>query len=846
MGRLSGVNKTRALLIALAWAIASILLIIGVLYYRNTLLQIEADRGSELKAIAELKVSQIVAWRRERIGDAMVHSTGVTRDQILRWLKTPGDAKLAASLTRGWNELGRVYGYHTVLLLTPDGRQLLRADPERIVEPAEPEALRLVRQAASTRNIAFGDLFRCPIRNSTHLDEAAPVLDEAGRVAAVVLLRMDPDDLLYPLIQTWPIPSGSSETLLVRRDGDSVLFLNRLRYDNAPALTRRIPLSQGPVPAVSAVLGTTGIFHGMDYRNVDVMAALLPVPQSGWFMVAKIDSSEMLREARERGALVALLIIFGIITTMLASIVIWKRYETGLYRNLYLTERYLSRARAIVSATLDGVFVVDPETSRISDVNEAAIECTGYSRAELLALSFRDLDPDLSEAKWRAIVEHARTHGNHLLQLKCKHKNGGALPVEAAIRYIRQEDAEYVVVSARDITDRLRAEQLHRNLQEQFHQAQKMESIGRLTGGIAHDFNNLLTVINGYAFMALRRLPAGDPMHRPLEQISTAGERAGRLVRQLLAFSRKQVLEPEVLNLNRLLGDMQGLLQRIVSEDIELVFRFAPSLANVIVDPNQFEQVIMNLVVNGRDAMPDGGTLTISTENSVNAQGSGLVRVTVRDTGTGIPEEAREHLFEPFFTTKEQGKGTGLGLATVQGIVLQSGGLITFETELGKGTAFVVSLPAVQSGEERGSSTSQPVVTGGTETILLVEDQDAVRTFLATALETYGYQVLAASGGEQAMRIADTAKIDLLVTDIVMPKMNGAELANLLAVRQPWIRTILISGYSEDIHRQDGRRQAGHHQDGTERHTAAFLQKPFSPETLARKIREVLESARAL
>jgi signal transduction histidine kinase len=383
--------------------------------------------------------------------------------------------------------------------------------------------------------------------------------------------------------------------------------------------------------------------------------------------------------------------------------------------------------------------------------------------------------------------------------------------------------------------------------EQQLQQAVKMEAIGRLAGGVAHDFNNLLTVINGYSELLLTMLPAGD-MHRSfIEEIKRAGDRASDLTRQLLAFSRKQFLKPEVINLNDTVAGMDKMLRRLIGEDIELVTSLDTNLENVNVDPGQMDQVIMNLVVNARDAMPKGGSLTIKTANvRLDEQYVGAypdlgpghyVLLAITDTGIGMSEEVKLRVFEPFFSTKE-GKGTGLGLATVHGIVKQSEGHIAVYSEVNHGTTLKVYLPAVREALSMHRVPVEPPATHGNETILLAEDEDAVRQVARRMLELRGYKVFEARNGTEALRIGQDhhGPIHLLVTDTIMPQMGGCELAQRLTALRPQLRVLYTSGYTDDaIIRQ-----------GILTSSTPFLQKPFTPRALAAKVREVLESGGAL
>ncbi|HEX8888377.1 MAG TPA: PAS domain S-box protein [Pyrinomonadaceae bacterium] len=397
---------------------------------------------------------------------------------------------------------------------------------------------------------------------------------------------------------------------------------------------------------------------------------------------------------------------------------------------------------------------------------------------------------------------------------------------------------------AANVIENVRLLEQERQTEEQFRQAQKMEAIGKLAGGIAHDFNNLLTAINGYSDLTLRRLEAEHPVRRNIEEIKKAGQRATNLTRQLLAFSRKQMLQPKILNLNDMITDTSKMLRRLIGEDIEIALRLKPSLGKVKADPSQIDQVLMNLVVNARDAMPHGGSLTIETANvemdkaisdkytSVLAGAHVMIRIT--DTGSGMSEDVQQHIFEPFFTTKGVGKGTGLGLSTVYGIVKQSDGYISVESEVGQGTTFKIYLPRV---EEAQTADVKKVVEApaprGTETILLVEDEEMVRNMTRTILESNGYKVLTATDGKDALSFCESygGKIDLMLTDVIMPHMSGKVLAEQLAPQRPEMRVLYMSGYTDDAIVHHGALEEG----------IAFLPKPFAPDALAFKVREILD-----
>ncbi|RME78342.1 MAG: response regulator [Chloroflexi bacterium] len=406
------------------------------------------------------------------------------------------------------------------------------------------------------------------------------------------------------------------------------------------------------------------------------------------------------------------------------------------------------------------------------------------------------------------------------------------------------ELASRVVEQVNSVLTRLALGRDRQRLEEQFLQAQKMEAIGRLAGGVAHDFNNLLTVINGHCDWLMTHLPPDHPFRADLEPIRSAGERAALLTRRLLALSRQQVLRPERLNLNQVIGDLQDILSRLIGENIALRLQLAPDLPPVWADKGQLEQVILNLVVNARDAMPQGGTITLETANvtldetyarrHLDVEPGSYVMLAVSDTGHGMDKETIRHIFEPFFTTKESGKGTGLGLSTVHGIVRQSGGHIQVYSEPGQGSVFKIYLPVAEPSAAAEPAVLPPPVQAlsGTETILIAEDDPAVRQLMRQVLTSNGYTVLDAATGRQALQIF-TPGVQLLLTDVVLPDMNGQELAGQLRQQQPDLKVLYTSGYTSEAIVHQGILEAG----------LAFLQKPFTPSILLRRLREVLDAS---
>ncbi len=503
------------------------------------------------------------------------------------------------------------------------------------------------------------------------------------------------------------------------------------------------------------------------------------------------------------------------------------------------------RFRQIAENITEVFWLTDPQRTEVIYVSPAYEEIWGRSRQSLCQ----------SPASWGKTI-HSEDRQRVLEAVTAKQVKGEfdmeyrIVRPDGSIRWIR--DRAYPILNEKGEVHRIAgiAEDItqEKQLAEQFRQSQKMDAIGQLAGGIAHDFNNLLTAIDGYSGFVLEQVASDNPLRKDVEEIKKATERAAALTHQLLAFSRRQVMQPARLNLNELVAGMEGMLRRLIGENIELVTVCAPDLAPVRADPHQFEQVIMNLTVNARDAMLEGGRLTIETANvgldepfiqqHVGAQLGAYAMLSVSDTGCGMDAGVQKHLFEPFFTTKEKGKGTGLGLSTVYGIVKQSGGYISVYSEPGRGSCFKIYLPqVVEPAAEKPVQAAPANAAGGTETILLVEDEEAVRALAAKVLRAKGYTVLEAGDGKEAQTVLKehTGSLHLLVTDVVMPKMGGPELAKWLRRVRRGLKVLFMTGYTDHSAFREGMLPPG----------TALLSKPFSPQGLAQKVREVLDGTRS-
>jgi two-component system, cell cycle sensor histidine kinase and response regulator CckA len=523
--------------------------------------------------------------------------------------------------------------------------------------------------------------------------------------------------------------------------------------------------------------------------------------------------------------------VLALISQQLAAAIDRKRNEQALRRSEV-------RYRSMVQTAVYGIYRSSLE-GQFLDVNPALIGMLGYNSAlEVLALDpQKDLFVDPGE--YNRLVEEFRSTGRtDGLEVRWKRKDGASITVRISGRAVASGDQPSDVLEAivEDITER-------RVLEDQFRQSQKMEAVGRLAGGIAHDFNNLLMVVSGYTEVLLDQLTPGHPLHAKAEAIQGASDRATTLTRQLLAFSRKQLLELKVIDVNAIVTDMERLLRPLIGEDIELTTSLASNLGCTRADAGQLEQVIMNLVVNAKDAMPNGGKICIRTaavtldesyrpENTFIKRGP-YVMISVSDSGQGMDRETQARIFEPFFTTKEKGKGTGLGLSTVYGIIKQSGGYVFVQSEIGRGTVFTIYFPRIDGpSEAHGANPVSTPAAGGTETVLLVEDEDSVRQLVRETLESRGYRVLEAANGQAGLALAaqHPDPIHLVITDVIMPGLSGHELVQQLLPARPAIKVLYLSGYAQDAFPSSTAVES----------QKTFLQKPFTLQSLSRKVREIL------
>ena len=955
---------------------AVIIVAMAYLYFQNFEERFRAEAGKDMSAIADLKVHQLVNWREERLADAMVFYQNENFSKLVnQYLENPADISLRNELDIWLSRLRDAYQYDRVAILDSSGSEMFSVP--RDTEPEDPHRDQSLEEALNSGAIQFLDLHLHSGAEKPYMGVVVPI-PVPGRQDiwnGALLLRIDPEHYLYPMLMNWPTPSETAETLIVRKEGEQVLFLNPLLFNESAAMRLLVPLSRSDLPAAQAVTGREGIVEGKDYRGIPVLAAVRAIPDSPWFLVARIDLEEVYRPLRERMWWTVMLV--GILLLLAGSIsgVIWQRNIKTHYRKLHQAESLYGttlrsigdgvivanssgivellnpvaeeltgwKAEQAAQKPLEEVFRIINEDSRekvqnpaakvikegvvvglanhtlllsrdgreipisdsgapikdktgdingvvlvfsdqtdernaarqlkaseskyrglfnsirdailVADVNRNIVDCNsaftelfGYKLSDIAGKKTRIIYEN--EDEFKRLGESIRDNPEnpefiHIINYRTM--NGRVFPGETNVSRLCNPEGEQtgLIGVIRDISGELKQKKQQTLLREQLFQAQKMESVGRLAGGVAHDFNNMLSVIIGNTELVMHGIEDSDPLRPDLERIHQSALRSAELTRQLLAFARKQTISPRVLDFNKTLGGMLDMLHRLIGENIEIQWNPGEDLWPLKMDPAQLDQILVNLCLNARDAISGAGKLTIETRNAEldshyceHHQGfipGEFVSLSVSDNGAGMAPEVMEHLFEPFFTTKRTGEGTGLGLATVYGIVKQNDGFINVYSEPGQGSTFRIYFPRY-CGPDSGIMTSGPMETslGGGETVLIVEDEKTLLKLGRMMLEKLGYKVLAAGTPGEALQLISESdnEIDLLITDVVMPEMNGLELSRLIKERCPGIRTLFMSGYTANVIAHHGVLDKGVH----------FLEKPFSMKTLDASVRKALHN----
>jgi PAS domain S-box-containing protein len=827
--------------VALAAAVFFATLFAGGGWLATRALERQALDGAfgRVTSIGQAKAQQIETWHRTRVSATELLATWIRESRTVpAWLARPADAAgRSASLalldaTRTHTDSAGAY------LAAADGRVLLNtagAEPTLM-----PDAVKAVQSAAAAATVTTSGFYYCTTCRRTHFDFVAPVTDDGGHVSAVLLLRTHPGASLYPLVASWPTQPDRGEALIFRwLQKDRFLFLS------PPIFEPRRPIpSEGRFPLRRRATKQAGPnqYEGTSYRGDDVLADVRPVAGTPWFLVTQVSRDAVLADSRAPRTAVAAFVALSILLGFTLLWAVSRKRQRDAYRALYEVElRYHARVQHyehVVRYAHDALFLAD-EGGGIVEANGRAAEMFGYGPDELLGQSLFALRDDGGGpgSKPRADEPAAPGEGR-VFEASARRKDGSSFPVEVSARAIVIDGRRFYHEVIRDVAER-------RQLEASLRQAQRMEAIGRLAGGIAHDFNNILTVIIAYAEGCLDA--ALEPSVRDdITQIHQAGRRAARLTSQLLAFSRRQMMRAVSIDVNDVVRGCRPMLSRIIGADVEFETSLDPRTPNVIADPSQVEQILMNLVVNARDAMPNGGRLTIETspveldeafvEQHHGSRTGRHALISVSDSGVGMDDATTARVFEPFFTTKPPGQGTGLGLAMVYGIVKQSSGSVWVYSTPGQGTSIRIYLPATDTPAAVLAESGEPARTTGTERILLVEDEEAVRQVFERLLREAGYTVAVAEDGQQALAAVERADapFDLLLTDMVMPGVNGRDLARTLRARQPGLRVLLMSGYAESaITINQGLLAPGDR----------FLSKPATTEELRRTVREVLDAS---
>ena len=937
----------------------------GYLIYRHQVNTIREQKYAELAAIAKLKIDQLVQWRKGRIADARVMSCSpFFIHGVEQWLYNKSNIKFKADLEKRLALPRKEYGYESVFLISIEGNILLSEGST--LHGFDPVTSEKVIQTVKYDSMTCSDFYYCKLENTIHYDINLPLKNEKNVTIAILLLRINPYDYLYPFIQSWPTASKSSETLLIRKEGDSVLFLNDLRFRSRAALSLKIPLNRTDIPAVQSVLGYEGLFEGKDYRGVEVLSDIHRVPGTAWSMIAKVDRDEIFADLRTQALTI---IVFASLLILVCGVgimwiyhyrqrniyrILWKTQEefrTTLYSigdavittdtngkvqylnvvaeqltgwkeddaknkpleevfhivnevtrvrvqnpvQLVLKEGHVvglanhtlliskdekeipiadsgspirdekneiigvvlvfrdqteertsqklledseTKYRRLFEAARDGILILDAETGKIVDVNPFLIEMLGYPHEHFLGKNVWDLgllkDLVANEEKFSELREKEFIRYE---DLPLETFDGRRMEVEFVSNVYLVDHHKVIQCNIRDITER-------KQMEDQLRQMQKLEGLGTLAGGIAHDFNNILGIILAYVAGINRFKDDTKKLDLASDTITKAVQRGKALVQQILMFARKTETSFGAVNVNEIVMETVTMVMETFPKIITCSQNFDNMIPYINADRSQLNQVLLNLCVNARDAMPNGGVLSINTRmvsfadlrnQHPEAAASSYVCIEVSDSGEGMTPEIQKRIFEPFFTTKGPGKGTGLGLSVAYGVIQSHKGFIDVESKLGKGTTFRVYLPISQIVEpviEKIEGTLEEIQ-GGTETLLIVEDEEMLLMSLQLVLIEKGYNVLSACDGFTALKIYQEQKnnIALVLTDFGLPSISGLEVCHNIKQMNPKERIILATGFLDPEMKAEFLKVG----------VSQFLFKPYDLRKMLKEVREVLD-----